>query len=184
MKLLFDFFPVALFFIAFKWQGIYFATGVAIAASLLQVIIHWLIHRHIEKMHVITLVMISVLGGATLIFRDPTFIQWKPTGIYWITALVFLVSQFFSKQTLIQKMMEANISLPTPIWRRLNLAWVVFFSIMGFVNLYVATNYNMDFWVNFKLFGGLGATFLFVILQSMYLAKHVVDEKVESEVST
>lgn len=184
MKLLFDFFPVALFFIAFKWQGIYFATGVAIAASVLQVVLHYMIHKHVEKMHVITLIMIGLLGGATLVFRDPTFIQWKPTAIYWITALVFLASQFFSKQPLIKKMMESNISLPQAIWNRLNLAWVVFFAIMGAVNIYVATYFDMNFWVNFKLFGGLGATFVFVILQSIYLAKHVVEDNSDKKVST
>tara|TARA_B110000879_G_C11082322_1_gene475393 strand:+ start:687 stop:1241 length:555 start_codon:yes stop_codon:yes gene_type:complete len=184
MKLLFDFFPVMLFFIAFKWKGIFVATAVAIGASMFQVIAHWFLHRRIEKMHLITFVMISVLGGATLIFRDPVFIQWKPTGIYWITALVFLGSQFFSKQTIIQKMMEANISLPDLIWRRLNLAWVMFFTIMGFVNIYVATHYDMNSWVNFKLFGGLGATFVFIILQSIYLAKHVEEVKEDTELST
>lgn len=177
MKLLFDFFPVALFFIAYKWQGIFFATSVAVVASLVQVIAHYLIHRQLEKMHIITFLMMGVLGGATLFFRDPTFIQWKPTAIYWTTALIFLGSHFFSKRTLIQKMMEANISLPQPIWHRLNLAWVVFFTAMGAVNIYIFSNFDMNIWVNFKLFGGLGATLIFVFLQSIYLAKHVVEDK-------
>ena len=176
MKLLFDFFPVLLFFIAFKLKGIYIATAVAIGASFFQVILYWLLHRRVEKMHLITLAMISVLGGATLIFHDPVFIQWKPTGIYWITALVFLGSQFISKKTIVQKMMEASICLPASIWLRLNLAWVAFFAIMGILNIYIAYNYDMDTWVNFKLFGGLGLTIIFVVFQSIYLAKHAVDE--------
>jgi len=176
MKLLFDFFPVLLFFIAFKIKGIYVATVVAIVASFLQVIIHWIIHRKIDKMHVITLGMIGVLGGATLFFHNPVFIQWKPTGIYWITALVFLGSQFIGKKTIVQKMMEANITLPSIIWSKLNFAWVIFFLLMGLLNIYIAYNYDMDTWVNFKLFGGLGITILFVIFQSIYLAKHVIED--------
>lgn len=176
MKLLFDFFPVMFFFIAFKIKGIYVATAVAIISSIIQVVLHWFLHRTIEKMHIITLIMISVLGGATLIFHDPVFIQWKPTGIYWVTALVFLGSQFIGKKTIVQKMMESNIALPNPIWIRLNIAWVIFFVLMGIVNIYVAYHYTMNTWVNFKLFGGLGSTLVFVLLQSIYLTKHAIED--------
>lgn len=178
MKLLFDFFPVALFFAAFKLKGIYAATIVAMLASALQVVLHWLFHRTVEKMHIVTLVLIIVLGGATLFFHDPVFIQWKPTGIYWITSLVFLGSQFIGQKTLVQKMMESNISLPKQVWLRLNIAWVVFFAAMGVINIYVAYNFDMNTWVNFKLFGGLGATLVFVLIQSLYLSKHAIEEGV------
>lgn len=173
MKLLFDFFPVLLFFITFKMYGIYFATGIAIVASFLQVALFWLIHRRFDKMHVITMFLILILGGATLFFRNPVFIKWKPTGIYWATALGFLISRYASKKTLIEKMMENNIQLKTIIWRRLNIAWVIFFVMMGFFNIYIAYNFDTNTWVNFKFFGGLGLTVIFVLIQSFYLAKHI-----------
>lgn len=173
MKLFFDFFPVLLFFISFKLYGIYVATGIAIVASFLQVALFWLIHRRFDKMHVITLLLILVLGGATLIFRNPVFIKWKPTGIYWVTAIVFLVSRYASQKPLIERMMESNIQLKKLIWQRLNMAWVVFFLMMGCFNIYIAYNYDTNTWVNFKFFGGLGLTILFVLIQSFYLAKHI-----------
>jgi intracellular septation protein len=173
MKLFFDFFPVLLFFISFKLYGIYVATGIAIVASFLQVALFWLIHRRFDKMHVITLLLILVLGGATLIFRNPVFIKWKPTGIYWVTALVFLVSRYVSHKPLIEKMMENNIQLNKTVWRRLNMAWVFFFIMMGFFNIYIAYNYDTNTWVNFKFFGGLGLTMVFVLIQSFYLARHI-----------
>lgn len=175
MKLLFDFFPVLLFFIAFKIYGIYAATYVAIGASFLQVVIYYILHRKLEKMHVITFLLILVLGGATLLFRDPVFIKWKPTGIYWITALVFLGSQYYGNKNLVQKMMEANLQLPPQIWKLLNFAWCEFFVVMGCLNVYIAYNYDTNTWVNFKFFGGLGLTMIFVVLQSIFLAKHVID---------
>ncbi len=176
MKLLFDFFPVLLFFIAFKLWGIYAATAVAILASFLQVLVFWLSHRRFDKMHLVTLAMILVLGGATLLFHNPVFIKWKPTGIYWITALIFLASQFIGNKPIVQKMMENNISLPDMIWKRLNIAWITFFTVMGIINIYIAYNYDTDTWVNYKFFGGLGLTVLFVLIQSVYLARHIKDD--------
>lgn len=173
MKLLFDFFPVLVFFISYKFFGIYAATSVAMVASLLQCLAYWFIHKRFEKMHLIGLVLITVLGGATLIFRDPLFIKWKPTGIYWATAIAFLISRFASQKTLVEKMMESNIQLKRPIWERLNSMWVLFFAFMGILNLYVAFNFDTNTWVYFKLFGGLGLTIVFVLVQSLYLARHV-----------
>lgn len=174
MKLLFDFFPILLFFITYKLYGIYFATAIAMIASALQVIIFRLRHQRYEKMHLISLALIVILGGATLFFHDPWFIKWKPTGIYWLTALVFVGSRFIGQKTLIQKMMESNISLSQPTWQRLNYAWAVFFVLMGILNLYVAYYYSTDAWVNFKLFGGAGLTLIFVLLQAIYLSRHVL----------
>ncbi len=173
MKVLFDFFPVLVFFLAFKLYGIYAATVVAMGASVIQSVAYWLIHKKFEKMHVIGMVLIITLGGATLFFHDPTFIKWKPTGIYWATALAFLISRYVSRKPLIEKMMENNLQLKRNIWRRLNLLWVSFFTIMGMLNLYVAFNFDTNTWVNFKLFGGLGLTVIFVLVQSLYLARHI-----------
>jgi intracellular septation protein len=173
MKLLFDFFPIIVFFACYKLYGIYHATAVAMVAAVLQVVFYRLKHQRYEKMHLISLALIVVLGSATLFFQNPWFIKWKPTGIYWLSAILFLGSSFIGKKTLIQKMMEGNIELPAKVWGRLNYAWCLFFLVMGSVNLYVAYTFDTDFWVTFKLFGGLGCTLLFVFLQAIYLTKHI-----------
>ncbi len=173
MKLLFDFFPILLFFACYKVFGIYTATAVAMVAAVLQVLLYRIKHQRYERMHLISMVLIVGLGGATLFFQNPWFIKWKPTGIYWFSAVLFLGSMFIGKKPLIQKMMEGNIELPTKIWARLNLAWCFFFLLMGTVNLYVAYRFDTDVWVNFKLFGGAGGTLLFVLAQAVYLTKHL-----------
>ncbi len=173
MKLLFDFFPIIVFFICYKLYGIYSATTVAMIAAVLQVVFYRLKNHHYDKMHLISLTLIVVLGSATLIFQNPWFIKWKPTGLYWFSSLLFLGSAFIGKKPLIQKMMEGNIDLPTKIWYRLNYAWCVFFLIMGSINLYVAYSFDTDFWVTFKLFGGVGFTLFFVFIQAIYLTKHI-----------
>ncbi|RAP37927.1 MULTISPECIES: septation protein A [Legionella] len=183
MKLLFDFFPIVLFFIGYKLFGIYTATAIAMVASLLQVFIYRLRHQRFEKMHVISFAIITVLGGATLIFHNPWFIKWKPTGIYWLTALAFLFSPYVTSKPLIQRMMENNVQLPIKIWYRLNYAWFFFFTIMGAINLYVAYFYSTDVWVNFKLFGGAGLTLVFVFLQALYLTRHLLDKEVSDQPS-
>ncbi len=179
MKMLFDFFPIVLFFICYKFYGIYIATAVAMAASLLQVVFHRIKHKRYEKMHVISLGLILVLGGATLFFHNPWFIKWKPTGIYWLSAIAFIASEFVGKKTLIQKMMDGNINLPQKIWVRLNSAWALYFSIMGGLNLYVAYHYDTDVWVNFKLFGGAGFMLVFVFIQAIYLTRHAIEQPTE-----
>lgn len=181
MKLLFDFFPVLLFFITFKLYGIYYATGVAITASIVQVVVYWFKKRQIETMHIITMVLIVVLGSATLMLHDVMFIKWKPTAVYWAFSLAFLLSQFIGNKPLIQQMMEDNINLPPAIWQRLNTSWFIFFGLMGIINIYVVYHFDTDTWVNFKLFGGIGLTLLFVIAQALYLSKHAEINDQQSE---
>ena len=176
MKLLYDFFPIVLFFIAYKSYDLYVATAVIIVASTVQVGLSWLRHRKVEKMHLITLVIVVIFGGLTLILKDPLFIKWKPTVVNWLFGTAFLGSQFIGKKTLVERMMSTQVELPAPVWRGLNLAWVAFFITMGVVNLYVAYNYSEDTWVNFKLFGVLGLTFVFIILQAFFIARHMPDE--------
>lgn len=173
MKLLFDFFPILLFFIAYKFFGIYIATAVAMASSLIQVIYFWFKHHRIELTHAITLVLILILGGATLLSHNITFIKWKPTAIYWVFAIVFFSSQFIGEKPLIQRMLADKIQLPKNVWIKLNLFWVAFFSFIGTVNLYIAYHYSTNTWVNFKLFGVLGSTIIFGLLQAVYLASHL-----------
>ncbi|MDX2345428.1 MAG: septation protein A [Legionella sp.] len=183
MKLLFDFFPILIFFVCYKLFGIYSATAVAIVMSILQVVIYRIKYQRYEKLHVISLFMILILGGATLFFHNPWFIKWKPTAIYWLTSIVFLGSAYIGKKPIIQKIMETNITLPEKIWRRLSHAWSVFFAAMGIANLYIAHHYDTDTWVNFKLFGGAGCTLLFVLLQAFYLAKHVKTPEIKTKLS-
>ncbi len=181
MKLLYDFFPILLFFVAYKIFDIYVATAVAIVASFIQVGWFWLQYRRVEKMHVITLLMITVLGGATLIFHDDTFIKWKVSVVNWLFGIVFLGSQFIGKKPVIQRIMEASVELPQKIWTRLNLVWALFFISTGFLNLYVAYNYDLDTWVNFKMFGMLGLTFLFILAQALFIGRYVKDsDQIES----
>ncbi|KPJ67779.1 MAG: septation protein A [Coxiella sp. DG_40] len=172
MKLLFDFFPILLFFVTYKLFNIYLATGVAMIASFLQVISHWIKYRYFESLHIITLVIILILGSVTIVFHNTMFIKWKPTAVYWLFALFFLSTQFIGNKTLVQRMMDNKLTLPKLIWIRLNLSWTVFFTTMGIANLYVVYNFSTNAWVNFKLFGTLGITLIFIILQAVYIAKY------------
>ena len=175
MKLLYDFFPILLFFIAYKLYGIYVATATAIVATIVQVALFWLRHRRVEKMHMITMGIIVLFGGATLLLHDPVFIKWKPTIAYWAFAAVFIGSQFLGDRCIIERMMGHAMQTTRSVWLRLNLAWVVFFVAMGFINLYVAYNYTEDTWVNFKLFGLMGLTLVFVLGQGLVLARYMQD---------
>ncbi|MFV2004137.1 MAG: septation protein A, partial [Gammaproteobacteria bacterium] len=201
MKLLFDFFPIILFFVGY-YQASFLtentfigqlinpdkpdfinatiiATGIAIAASFVQVAIHWFNTHKFERMHIFSLSLITILGGITIFLGNPAFIQWKPTVLNWLFAAVFLGSMHVGERPIIQRMMAQHIQLPENVWRTLNLSWVAFFFLSGAANLYVAFYYNieampddrMDTWVNFKLFGLMGLTIAFVILQAVYLSR-------------
>jgi intracellular septation protein len=178
MKLLFDLFPVILFFVAFKVQGIYVATAVAIGATVVQII--WTKWRHgkVDTMLWVSFAIIGVFGGATLLLHDETFIKWKPTVLYWMFSVILLVSNVFFNKNLMRSLLQEKIALPLHIWHRLNLGWSLFFAAIGFINLYVAFNYSTDDWVNFKLFGFTTLMVVFILAQSVWLAKYV-DEKKE-----
>jgi len=173
MKMLFDFFPVALFFIVYKMFDIYVATAVLIAASAVQTFGHRIIKGRFENTHLITLVLVALFGGLTLALQDELFIKWKPTAINWLFAIILIGSQFIGKKSVIERMMGANITLPATVWTKLNLAWAIFFIMMGTLNLYVAFSFDTDTWVNFKLFGLMGLTFVFIIAQSFFLMPYL-----------
>jgi intracellular septation protein len=206
MKLLFDLFPVLLFFLAYSLgkrtpdtaasvvggalgaigmggqvgldqAPILLATAVAILATFGQV--GWLLARGrtVDKMLWISLAIIVVMGGATLWLRDPTFIKWKPTVLYWAFAAVLLGAEFLFARNLIRAMMERQITLPDAVWARLNLSWGAFFILMGALNLFVAYNFSESTWVNFKLFGGMGLMLVFVLAQGLFLARFVENEQ-------
>jgi intracellular septation protein len=181
MKFLFDLFPVLLFFAAFKFADIYVATAVAIGATFLQIGLLALLRRRIEPMLWVSLAIIVVFGGATLVLRDETFIKWKPTVLYWLFGAVLAGAALLLRKNLIRSMLSAQVQLPEPVWSRLNWSWVGFFAFMGAANLLVAYNFSTDQWVNFKLFGGTGLMLLFVVAQAVYLARHVQEDKPAQE---
>lgn len=205
MKLLLDFFPIVLFFIVYKFYGdlpavvittinsmlpfmslniedsqdaIYLATLVAIVATFIQVVWGAVVTKKVEKMHMVTLALLVFFGGATLLFKDPLFIKWKPTVINWLFAVVFIGSQFIGKQPLIQRMMSQAVELSSPkVWVQLNMAWAGFFILSGLLNIYVAFNFSEETWVDFKLFGLLGLTVIFIIGQTIFLSKYIVQQE-------
>ncbi len=201
VKILFDLFPIILFFAAYQvgeknpdsataWlaalgiildsgtkPGVFLATLVAIIASFGQIAWVWLRHRKVETMLWISLVLIVVFGGATLFLHDETFIKWKPTVLYWIFALSLGLAPILFERNLIRLMMEKNVSLPDAVWTRLNFGWAAFFTMMGIANLWVAMHYSTDAWVNFKMFGSLGLMLLFIIGQTIYLSRHIKEEE-------
>lgn len=174
MKLLFEFLPLILFFIAFKWQGIYVATGVAIAAAVLQFAWMKLRGRTISTMQWISLGVIVVFGGATLLLQDDRFIRWKPTVLYWACAGTLLVGRLFFNALWLQKVMPKDeLVLPEAVWIRLTWAWIAFFTAMGCLNLYVGFNYSLDTWANFKVWWSMGIILAFSLAQGVYMARHL-----------
>ena len=161
------------------------ATGIAIVASFVQVTFNWIKTRKFEKMHLFSLALITILGSITIAFGNPAFVQWKPTVLNWLFAGVFLSSMYIGKESIVRRMMGGQIELPDAVWSRLNLSWVVFFIISGVANLYVAFYYGLDYddktrmdnWVNFKLFGLMGITIGFVILQALYISKYITEDE-------
>ncbi|MBI2277748.1 MAG: septation protein A [Dechloromonas sp.] len=202
MKLLFDLFPVILFFVAFKyseknpelaasWVGsllgsaavdikqapILLATVVVIAATVAQIAWVWFRHGKVDKMLWVSLVLVAVFGSLTLIFQDETFIKWKPTILYWVFAGSMGFSALVMKKNAIKLMLGEQLTLPEAVWSKVNLSWIVFFLFMGFLNLVIAFNFPTDVWVNFKLFGGMGLMLVFVLGQGMLLSKYVEEDK-------
>lgn len=172
MKLLVDFFPVVLFFLAYKLYDIYAATAVLMGATTLQIGGTWLFKRRVEAMQWVTLLLVLLFGGVTLLLHNELYIKWKPTVVNLLFGLVFLASHFTSKP-LIQRILAQNIELPKQVWSRLNLMWTLFFFFLAAANLLVVYAFSTEVWVNFKLFGMLGLTVIFVVLQTLYLARHV-----------
>ena len=202
MKFLFDFFPVALFFMVYKFFGelppawiaaanqlplmalnqnepkdaILMATLVIILATIVQNALYFALHRRFEKMHLITLAILIVFGTLTLFLKDPIFIKWKVSIINWGFALAFIVSQYVGiRKTLTERMMSNAIQVPTAIWQKANWQWAGFFIFIGVINLLVAYNFSEEVWVDFKLFGVLGLTFAFIIAQVFYLQRYAVE---------
>jgi len=169
MQLFVDYLPILIFFGAYFFKGIYFATAVLMVVMPVVLIVQWLMTRKINRIYLASTALVLVLGGATLMLRNPLFLYWKPTVLNWAIALVFLGSQYIGEKPIVQRMMESTAELTTEQWRRLNSMWVLFFMLVGCINIYVAYSFSEPTWVKFKLFGMLGLTIVFVIVQTIWL---------------
>ncbi len=199
MKFIIEFLPIILFFAAYKLysllpasivesinglmpfsltpgnesDSIYFATLVAIIISGITVLIYYIKHRNFNKNQTITFVLFLIFGGATLFLRDPTFSKCKPTVINLVFALIFLGSIFIGDKPLAQRFLGNAIDAPRSIWNKLNTAWIIFFVFVAAINLYIAYNFSEEIWVNFKLFGMMGLTIAFIIIQMIILSRYI-----------
>lgn len=180
MKLLTDFLPILLFFIFYRLFDIYVATQVLMITMVLQLVLMKVFGRPIEKMHWITLVLVLAFGALTLGLHDPQFIMWKPTVINWLFAAALLLSEWFMAKGILRRMLGSVADFPEQVMIRLNYAWVLFLTGVGFLNLYVAYNFPEPTWVNFKLFGLTGLSIVFIIGQSLYLSRHMPEEEAEA----
>ncbi len=205
MKLFFDFLPIILFFGVFKIADlnpdaaarfatdhlgfavsggavgldeapVLLATVIVMVATLVQIALLLLARRKIDTMLWVTFGLIVVLGGATIWFHDPTFIKWKPSALDWAMALALWASQAFFGKNLLQALVGEQLELPKPVWRRLNLAWIAFFVLMGVLNLYVAYTYSTSTWATFKVFGLTGLMLVFMVVQGFYISRFMKNE--------
>jgi intracellular septation protein len=177
MQLVVDFMPVIVFFVAYKLFGMYVATAAIMVTMSVQIAVQWFTKRRVNKMLLISGILVLVFGGITIALRNPLFIQWKPTIVNWLFAVAFLGSRFVGDKTLIQRMMEQAIALPAAMWRQLNWLWVGNFSFLGAANIYVVYHYSEEFWVNFKLYGMLGLTLLMALIQGIWIARNMPEQE-------
>ena len=181
MKFFLDFFPglaflVALFIPEDRTQGIYLATQVLIAASFLQIFLGWLITRKIERQYIIIFLVVLVLGTATLLLKDERFIKWKPTIVFWIFSLSFLASDYIGSRNLSARLMGQLFDAPGNVWRQVNLSFVAFFLLCGFINLFVAYNFSTEAWATFKLFGFLLLNIVYIVGLTLYLSRYAIEQ--------
>ena len=169
MQLLLDYIPIIAFILAYFYKDIFFATIVLMAVMPVILLIQWLMTKKLNRIYAASTALVLVLGAFTVVFRNPTFLYWKPTVLNWAIALVFLGSQWLGEKTIVQRMLGSAAELTNAQWIQFNQIWVIFFIFVGTVNLYVAYSYSEEFWVKFKLFGMLGITLVFVIIQSIWL---------------
>lgn len=178
MKILIDFFPILLFFGAYKLYDIYLATGVLMAATVLQMGLVYAIDRKLQLMHKITLALILIFGTLTLLLHDERFIKWKPTVLYAAMALALAVALWGLRRNILQLLLGSQLELPPAVWHRLNLAWIAYCAFMAAINGYVAAFYSTEAWVNFKLWG-YAFPLVFIVGQGFYIARHLPADKKE-----
>lgn len=180
MKAFFDFIPalaflVALFIPETREEGIYLATKVIIITTFLQVTVMWIFTRRVEKQYLIILVVVLVLGSATLFFQDQRFIKWKPTIVFWIFSLICLVSDFIGEKNIARRVLSSMFNAPLPIWKRVNMSLVIFFLILGLINLYVAYYFDTETWAFFKVFGFMALNVVFVIALVIFMSRYIIE---------
>lgn len=176
MKLLIDFFPILLFFGAYKLYDIYVATAVLMAATVLQMVLIYAIDRKLQTMHKVTLALILIFGTLTLVLHDNRFIMWKPTVLYAAMGLALAVALWAFKKNYLKLMLGSQLELPDAVWMRLNVAWIVYAFFMATLNGYVATFYSEETWVNFKLWG-YAFPLVFIVGQGLYIARYLKTDK-------
>lgn len=176
MKLLLDFLPLAIFFIAYKFADIYVATGVAIVATIATIAFVRFTKGKVEPMQWLGLAVIVVFGGATIALHDPLFIKWKPSILYWTFAVVLAFGQLVLRKNLLRAALGSQVELPEAAWRVLTWSWCGFFAVAGALNLWVAFHYSEQVWVNFKVFGLMALMVLFVVVQALWMARLVKDD--------
>jgi intracellular septation protein len=181
MQVLFDVFPVIVFFVVYRIQGIYTATVAIIATMALQIAYQWFRYGKVNKMFLISGIAVTILGAITLALRNPLFIQWKATIVNWLFAAAFLGSQFIGDKTLIERVMGHAVQLDAAFWRQLNVMWVVAFAALGAANLYVVYHFSEAVWVDFKMFGMTGLLLLVAILQAVWIALRTAPQEARAE---
>ncbi|MEI6858740.1 MAG: septation protein A [Shewanella sp.] len=177
MKQLLDFLPLVIFFAVYKLFDIYMASGALIAATALQLIITYALYKKIEKMHIVTFVMVTFFGTLTLVFHDDTFIKWKVTAVYALFAIALTVSQFINK-SILKSMLGKELVVEDKIWAHVTWYWVIFFISCALINIYVAFSLPLETWINFKVFGLTALTLLNTVVTMVYLFKHMPEEHI------
>lgn len=177
MQVLIDFLPIIVFFVVYKIEGIYAATAALIVATAVQIAIQWFRHKTVNKLLLASAGVVAVMGGITLALKNPVFIQWKVTVVYWILATAFLIGATVLKKTLMQRSMGEALDLPRRMWRQIDATWAVTFGLLGGANIFVMYNYDQDTWVDFKVFGALGVTAVVLIGQVLWIASRAPQDK-------
>jgi intracellular septation protein len=175
MQFFADYLPLILFFVAFKLWGIYVATAVAIVASVAQIAYFWT-RRKVSTVHWLSLVIIVVFGGATLLLQDETFIKWKPTVLYALFGGILAVGKLAFRRDWIAVLLK-DLTLPPAVWSGVTWSWIAFFAAMAVANWYVAFHFSTEAWVNFKVWGGIGLFLVFALAQGLWLARHLPQEE-------
>lgn len=172
MKILIDFFPILLFFGAYKLYGIYVGTAVLMGATVAQMALIYAIDRRLQTMHKVTLVLILLFGTLTLLLQDDRFIKWKPTVLYGAMSLALAVAVWAMKKNFLKMLLGSQLALPEAVWHRLNVAWIIYCAFMSLINAYVVVNFSTEAWVDFKLWG-YAFPLVFLVVQGIYVAPHI-----------
>jgi intracellular septation protein len=179
MKILIDFFPILLFFGAYKAYDIYIGTGVLMAATMIQMGLIYTLDRKLTVMHKITLALVLVFGTLTLVLHDERFIKWKPTVLYAAMAIGLALAVWVWKKNFLKLLLGSQLELPDPVWMRLNMVWVVYCVFMSLINAYVAAYYSTEAWVNFKLWG-YAFPLVFIVAQGFYISRYLKADEPEA----